>query len=802
MGKEKRERNINKDIAGSDYSELYLKIIKSGIYLALFLPLLVIPGFLYPFQFGKVIIFRVIVELILLFYIFLIIKKSEYRPRWGLIEIAVTIFTAIFFLTSITGVNFLRSFWGTSERMGGFFSFVHYWIFFIIATNIFRSRDEWKKLFSVSVFAAIISSVYAIGQSIYFTDFLNWLGNASPTLYGIVQEYRSDNILYGLDMQRPYGTIGNAGLFASYILFNISLVVYLALSIGNKIRRIIFIIIGFLLTASLIISGTRSAYLALAAFVVCWVFITWFFLASRKIKIFISGILMVLILVIGFIWSSKNDSWVKSNSILSRFTSISFEDISAKTRFWAWESSVQGLRERPILGWGPENFNIVFNKYFNPLHFQGYVSITWYDRAHNIFIDTASTMGIIGLLSYLSIFGAVYFLLLKSYHRFKENPAIFGLISTVPVAYFVQDILWFDDFSGYLMIFLFLAFSSNFFTVILNLDIKLDKVREFFKGIIIKYLNFKLSKNFLKENLFYVQSFLIFLILLIAYFGNIKPWIFNNKLSVVAGSFKGDGDRSFELYKAAMAESTYLGRYESYKQLADYVNNYYVHKKFITVKEQEFFRTNLDFTVSELKTAIADNPYDAQLYLLLGRLYNKYYDISLNPIYLDEAEKILLKGLDFSPEREAILYELGQTFSFKKDFPKAVEIFYRARDLNPDVPVSHWYLGVAYSNTKKFSEAKNEVEKAISLGYVYQNNIKEILLLTPIYAELKDYNTLEKLYNEALAQEPSNPEIHASLAVVYKEMGDKEKAKAMAEKAIALDPSYAAEGKAFIDSLN
>ena len=89
----------------------------------------------------------------------------------------------------------------------------------------------------------------------------------------------------------------------------------------------------------------------------------------------------------------------------------------------------------------------------------------------------------------------------------------------------------------------------------------------------------------------------------------------------------------------------------------------------------------------------------------------------------------------------------------------------------------------------------------MAMGYSYPGNAKDILRVASIYVGLKDYKNAEKLYKEVLERDPYNPQIYASLAVNYKEMGDKENAKAMAEKAMALDPSYADEGKAFVDSL-
>ena len=70
--------------------------------------------------------------------------------------------------------------------------------------------------------------------------------------------------------------------------------------------------------------------------------------------------------------------------------------------------SLKGLKEHPFLGWGQGNFNLVFNKYYDP---KMYKQEPWFDRAHNVIFDRAITTGLIGLLIYLFfIFYPVYFL--------------------------------------------------------------------------------------------------------------------------------------------------------------------------------------------------------------------------------------------------------------------------------------------------------------------------------------------------------------------------------------------------------
>ena len=61
--------------------------------------------------------------------------------------------------------------------------------------------------------------------------------------------------------------------------------------------------------------------------------------------------------------------------------------------------SWQGVKEHPILGWGQENYIVLFNKYYDPKMYQ---QEPWFDRSHNVFFDWLVSGGILALLAYLS----------------------------------------------------------------------------------------------------------------------------------------------------------------------------------------------------------------------------------------------------------------------------------------------------------------------------------------------------------------------------------------------------------------
>ncbi len=78
----------------------------------------------------------------------------------------------------------------------------------------------------------------------------------------------------------------------------------------------------------------------------------------------------------------------------------------------------------------------------------------------------------------------------------------------------------------------------------------------------------------------------------------------------------------------------------------------------------------------------------------------------------------------------------GKAYSSEKNFPKAIEDYSKAIELNPNNANEYFYRGVAYLRTKKFDEAIEDYKKAIELNpddnYSY-SNLAEVFILNNDY---------------------------------------------------------------------
>ena len=423
---------------------ILLTTIKILIILSFFTPLVVSGNFIFPFVFPKTMIFQILVELMFFAWILLAIEKPEFRPRRTMIFWGIAIFLTVMFLSSFLGLDFSHSFWSNYERMTGLVTLLHYFAFFIVLTSVLRTKKDWLLIYEFFIGASLLVSFAAFFQKI------------------------NVKIISLAETGRLSSTLGNPAYLAAYLLFVLFFAAFMFFQRKSKGAKYYYA--GVFLFTLLIFfwTETRGALLAFggAAFLFLLAMVFWpkekqepeaisrFRLKFRKLA---AVVLICFILVVSFVYIFKNSSFIRNSPALSRLTDISFSEATTQTRLLAWKMSWKGFLERPILGWGWENYNVVFNKFYDPLL---YPIENWFDRAHNLLFDLLVAGGIFGLLGYLAIFAAALAVLWKALRAGWIDFLNGALFAVLPLAYLVQDFFVFDMLFSYLPLFLFLAFVS------------------------------------------------------------------------------------------------------------------------------------------------------------------------------------------------------------------------------------------------------------------------------------------------------------------------------------------------------
>lgn len=423
----------------SDKAEKLLKrLIRLGVFLIFFTPLVQGQFGLSFSEWPKTVFFRILVEIIFILYLILVLKKSDYLPRLSPIFLAVLIFISFLGIGTIFSVNPGRSFWGDLERCGGFVTYLHFFVFFLVLSGIFKEKKEWISFLKVIVFVSLLSSFAAIFQKIGVYSFY---GNSLP--------------------ERVSGTLSNPDFFGAYLVLNIFIGAFLFFFEEKNIRRLLFGSITVFNCIVLLLSGTRAAWFGLMAGFIFFVFF-WFAKYSkippRVKKIFLVAGLVLLVAFISLAVSYQEKISYGGNIFIGRVASA-FSFSSFQPRLVGWQIAEKTWRESPFFGRGLETMSYYSDKYLGSEYYRYVPETIIFDRAHNFIFDTLASVGLFGLIAFLSIFFFIFSFLSRKDRVFGKLPSL-AVISFF-VAYLCQSLFSFDTATTFLLLFFMLAFVNN-----------------------------------------------------------------------------------------------------------------------------------------------------------------------------------------------------------------------------------------------------------------------------------------------------------------------------------------------------
>ncbi len=653
------------------------RLIYFGLFLTLLTPLIVNENFYFPFVGPKSLFFMGLTEIVFFLWLLLIWKNRRYRPKINPLILVLILFLLVMSLSSLLGTNFSQSFWSKFERMTGLLMWFHLFAFFLVISSVFKTIKDWKKFFIVSIIVAFLVSLVAFLEIAQVKPFI-----ISP---------------------QQGATLGNTSFLGVYLLFNIFFALWLFFQEKKwhwKICFLISIIFSFLI---IFLSKAQAVLFCVLG---GWGLLFLFWLSSKtklkrlgRIFLIISGILVLSGLILVF---------QPGNFIYDYLEKI------IKPRYINWEIAWQGFLERPLLGWGPENYALYFPKLFNPCFFTPECGgEIWFDRTHNIIFDTLFSLGILGFLGYLGIFAALFYILIKKY--FKEQVIdfwTFSIFTILPIAYFIQNLTVFDMVSSFLMFFLVLGFGGFL------AGLKKEEERSILGSV-----------N--KERLAWWQSVFLFLIFLFPFFHFVSQPLKTDGLIIKSINPKISSSERISVYQKTLQASP-LGKHqirEYFSQHSEDVIRLGLSQLFSASDETNKrkiiaeIEKELNFVIDELKKTEEEMPLDYRAVIKLAGLYNFYALIKPAKIYL--AEEYGEKALRLSPKNQTGYWLLAQSKVYQKDFKKAQELTEKAIELEPKHFPAHLIAIRASQYAGDFEKVKELIQRAIRINPAWEKELKK-----------------------------------------------------------------------------
>lgn len=602
-----------------------LNFIKIGIFCVLLTPFVYYKNFYFPYVGPKSLYFMALAELVFFAWLILAKKYPEYRPRFQGTTLFLFLFLAAISLSALFGVNPSLSFWSKFERMTGVLTWLHLFGFYLAASAVLRKKD-WLRIFGASAGLGV--------------------------LMGLLSVLKKDPGMRG------GGTLGNDSFLGTYLLINIFLAVYLFLASNKKehegMRLKVFSgLCFFALTYFLFKSEANAAQISFVGGMVM-LFFSWLAASKKKIVRLVGLASLALLALSGLvaiiITTQKNSS--AYNIMVGRFGKTTID-----ARLVIWDIAYKSYLDKPLFGYGPENFEYAFIKHYYPCLGATCGASVWFDRAHNIIFDRLSTTGILGLITYLAVFVSAIIFLWKGFFNnklgFSETKIGFpeaGVFTVLIAAYFFQNFTVFDMIASLMLIILVLAFIDSTLAGKNN-----GKKEEALGGV------------------FLVALAAIFLVCFTQFIVN--PASAGHSVIVTLKSPFGSVAR-LDNYQKTLGLSP-MGRYQIRQFFAQTFLN--EEKKGKMPGEVEI--KELGFLTAELEKSISEVPMDYKSYFMLSQLYTVW--ASFDDSRIAPAEAASQQMIALSPTNQKGCWMLVQVRLYQNRVNDAYDLAKKAYDLDP-----------------------------------------------------------------------------------------------------------------------
>ena len=393
--------------------------------LLLLTPLVVTVETAYPFAVGKAVYARTLVAISFVLWVPLALANGRFRPprSWLLVLLGTTFAVAL--VAAATGINLQRSLWSTYARLQGVVDSAHWLALAVVLVSVMHGAGHWRAVLTLNVAVSVMVALLAIGRfhgldlpylaevpevawrvsaSLGNTTFLghyallNGLVACGLAIRWLVVRTRIRNAKPGRESDRSWRH-GKAGQSSRSLPITHSRALVSAIWPCG-----LFLLAALLNFWAMALSGTLAAYAAFVPAVGALV-LAYTVLSRGKVgrRLGIGGMAVVGVVGVGlaFLFFVDNPLKIRAqdNPLVQRLAFASIEGRSTQTRLAAWRAGMEGLAERPLLGWGPENFIVPYGKY-------GAGAATWayaHDRAHNELVEEAVAKGLLGVAAYISI---------------------------------------------------------------------------------------------------------------------------------------------------------------------------------------------------------------------------------------------------------------------------------------------------------------------------------------------------------------------------------------------------------------
>jgi len=678
---------ISRIVCSSDFLERMQtntieKWIKAGIAATFFVPLIVLPNtYIFPFIVPKILTFRVLTLLLLGGYILLFLgSRRTYRPRLTAPTIAVLLFLLSFTISTFVGVDWYRSFWDNHERMLGLFTVVHYALYYLIVTSVIREWRDWRTLCRVFL-----------------------LAGGAVMIIGLLQKINPE-LLVNMGNNRVQSTLGNSIYVGGYGLFLTFLGYLLFIKEQKKEWKYVAAVCGLLGIAGVFASGTRGALIALlfGIFVLCVSYLITL-RGHKKMQRTLVVILLSGTVLLGVAFLFRDTPFVRNIPALGRLVNTDFD--RNNTRFMAWGVALDAWQDKPVFGWGPNNYYFAFNWHYRPEFLRHGWGETWFDNAHNVIMNTLAVQGTVGIVVYLGLFGAPVVLLWRRYRQGKLDVHLTSVGTAFLLAHLVSVVFVFENPTSYLYFFFFLAMVNSW---------TLPEEERAGAGKQIGRVSAGAVVTACVVVLFFI------------YTTDVRPAQANKTaLLAIRAARENRIQQSMDYFTRALS----FGSPHS----DDIRNDYARHLSEVTapfLQGNRFTDDMKDMLVlahDEVRKNYDIHPKDIRIHLIDAQLSAARAQVLQEGEWLTHAKDRLEDALTHSPKRQQVQYMLAVAYLRVGDSEGTVRVLQESIENDPKVDEGWWRLAAILDDAGETVRAQELIAEAERQGVVFKEQGREVI---------------------------------------------------------------------------
>lgn len=327
-------------------------------------------------------------------------QRARQQP---IIAVAV-LFAVVYLGAALLSIAPRISLGGSYQRLQGAYTVLSYVALFFLVLATLRRWDQLERLVTVLIMTTLPVALYGILQR-YGVTLLEFGGRGAEQIPG-----------------RVVSTLGNAIFVAAYLALVIPLTLWRLLgAIQNwgatsmAVRLVQVSVYGAALAlqvACLLFTRSRGPLLGLLIELFFFVLVVALALQRRWVARGVVGgaALIALLFTAALLMPEGTGGVLRQFAAPMRLNRLS-DDSTIRGRMLAWQGTLDAMRAEPqrlVLGYGPDTMIRVFNRYMPPQLAVLERGAT-FDRAHNEVLDTLFTTGLLGLATYLLLYGLIFY---------------------------------------------------------------------------------------------------------------------------------------------------------------------------------------------------------------------------------------------------------------------------------------------------------------------------------------------------------------------------------------------------------